>query len=120
MKYNKSWLKNNLSFFLRKILVEKTKYYIMPKYRVARDFDFENAYSKFVQLSKTPNRYVNAIKHRIELYHRQGLLGFKDELFGSLFYKYPQIFNDKNFVSLKLIRVTKEYVEREKWVSDGR
>ena len=47
MKYNKSWLKNNLSFFLRKIFVEKTKYYIMPKFRVARDFDFDNAYSKF-------------------------------------------------------------------------
>lgn len=80
----------------------------------------KNSKNKFVQLLKTPNRYVNAIKHRIELYHRQGLSGFKDKLFGSLFYKYPQIFNDKNFVSPKLIIVTKSYVEREKWISDGR
>ena len=47
MKYNKSWLKNNLSFVLRKMFIERTQYYLLPKFRVARDFDFNKAYAKF-------------------------------------------------------------------------
>ena len=88
---------------------------------VSKNIYFKNNNNnKFTQLSPPPNRYVNAIRHRIELYQRQGLLGFKNKLFGNLFYKYPKIFNDVDFVQPKLIRVTKEYVECEKWISDGK
>lgn len=46
MKYNKSSFKNNFRTLIKNI-VFKTRYYIYPKFRVARDFDFNGAYSKF-------------------------------------------------------------------------
>lgn len=55
MKYNKSWLKNKLSYSIRKFIIEKTKYYTMPKFRVARDFDFAQAYLKFGNSGKFIN-----------------------------------------------------------------
>lgn len=47
MKYNKSWLKNKISYSVRRFILEKTNYYIMPKFRVARDFNFNEAYLKY-------------------------------------------------------------------------
>ena len=55
MKYNKSWLKNKISFKIRKYILNKTKYYVIPKFKIARDFNFYKAYSKFRDNAKFIN-----------------------------------------------------------------
>ena len=47
MDYNKSVINNKLKLFARGAITKYTGYYIYPKWRVARDFDFFEAYKKF-------------------------------------------------------------------------